>query len=234
MKLMAESLDTVGVMARSVADCALLIAAVTGLDLGDPDRKPDCAPRVGVCRSPVWPHAAPETQELFDRVPGVLARAGAEVRDFDLPAGFAALETAHPIIMNVESARALGWEMSTAREQISAQLREKLEWGLAQPASALVDARIVFRRLQDEFDAIVQEFDFILTPSAPGVAPAGIEWTGDPVFNYIWTSLHVPCVTVPAGAGPGGMPLGVQIVSGRTRDREALAWAAWVGAALES
>jgi len=230
MKLMSESLDTVGVMARSVADCALLTAAVTGLDLG----KPDCAPRVGVCRSPVWPHAAPETQELFDRVPGVLARAGAEVRDFDLPAGFAALETAHPIIMNVESARALGWEMSTAREQISAQLREKLEWGLAQPASALVDARIVFRRLQDEFDAIVQEFDFILTLSAPGVAPAGIDWTGDPVFNYIWTSLHVPCVTVPAGAGPGGMPLGVQIVSGRTRDREALAWAAWVGAALET
>ena len=79
-----------------------------------------------------------------------------------------------------------------------------------------------------------EDWEGHLTPSAPGVAPAGIDWTGDPVFNYIWTSLHVPCVTVPAGSGPGGMPLGVQIVSGRTRDREALGWAAWVGAALES
>ena len=48
-------------------------------------------------------------------------------------------------------------------------------------------------------------------------------WTGDAAFNFIWTSLHVPCVTVPAGTGPHGMPLGVQIVAPRGRDREALA-----------
>ena len=54
MKLMSDSLDTVGVMARSVADCALFAAAVSGRDLGDPERRPDSAPRIGVCRSPTW------------------------------------------------------------------------------------------------------------------------------------------------------------------------------------
>ena len=71
-----------------------------------------------------------------------------------------------------------------------------------------------------------------MTPSAPGQAPAGLDWTGDPVFNLIWTSLHVPCVTVPAGVGPDGLPLGIQIVTRMGEDREALAWAQWVVAAL--
>ena len=60
----------------------------------------------------------------------------------------------------------------------------------------------------------------------------GIEWTGDPAFNFIWTSLHVPCVTVPAGTGPNGLPLGIQIVGRRGDDRAVLAWARWVQAAL--
>ncbi|MBV8915866.1 MAG: amidase, partial [Acetobacteraceae bacterium] len=110
MKLMSESLDTVGVIARAVADCALLTSAVTGLDLGDPDAKPDRAPRIGICRSPVWDRAAPETRALFEWAPEALARAGAELRDLALPAVFEQLEAAHAVVMNAESARALGWE----------------------------------------------------------------------------------------------------------------------------
>ena len=56
MKIMSDSLDTVGVMARSVADCALFAGAVSGRDLGDPDAKPDRAPRIGICRSPSLGH----------------------------------------------------------------------------------------------------------------------------------------------------------------------------------
>ena len=58
--------------------------------------------------------------------------------------------------------------------------------------------------------------DILVTPAAPGEAPKGIGWTGEPAFNSIWTSLHVPCVTVPAGFGPNGLPLGIlpHLVSG--------------------
>lgn len=232
MKLMSDRLDTVGVMARSVADCALFAGAVSGRDLGDPDARPSSGPRVGLCRSPMWDRAAPETVALFEGIAGPLARAGASVRDFDLPPEFDALEAAHAVIMNHESARAMGWEMCTARDQLSPALRERLEWGLAQPEAAVIESLALFRFLQDRFEGMLDGLDILLTPAAPGEAPVGLAWTGDAAFNFIWTSLHVPCVTVPAGAGPHGMPLGVQIVAPRGRDREALAWAAWVAAAL--
>jgi Asp-tRNA(Asn)/Glu-tRNA(Gln) amidotransferase A subunit family amidase len=96
----------------------------------------------------------------------------------------------------------------------------------------VVEAHAVFDRAQREFPACMEGLDALVTPSAPGEAPAGLEWTGDPAFNLIWTSLHVPCVTVPAGTGPGSLPLGIQIVTRIGEDRQALAWAQWVAAAL--
>jgi Asp-tRNA(Asn)/Glu-tRNA(Gln) amidotransferase A subunit family amidase len=232
MKLMSDSLDTVGVMARSVADCAFFAGAVAGRDLGDPDAHPGRAPRIGICKSPSWDLATPETHALLARVEAALARAGATVEPRELPAPFAALKTAHPIVMNAESARALGWELAMHPDGISDGLRERMAFGLAQTDAALAEAYDVFAATQHSFPEAMAGLDVLVTPSAPGEAPAGLEWTGDPAFNFIWTSLHVPCVTVPAGAGPNGLPLGIQIVGRRGEDRAILAWARWVEAAL--
>ena len=232
MKLMSENLDTVGVMARSVADCALFAGAVAGRDLGDPDVRPERAPRIGICRSPAWDKALPETQALLGRVASALARAGASVVDRELSPGVAAIEAAHPIVVNHESARALGWELANARDQISEGLRERLEFGLSRTEAEVAEAHAVFGSAQRAFPACMEGLDALVTPSAPGQAPAGLEWTGDPAFNLIWTALHVPCVTVPAGAGPDGLPLGIQIVTRIGEDRQALAWAQWVAAAI--
>jgi Asp-tRNA(Asn)/Glu-tRNA(Gln) amidotransferase A subunit family amidase len=232
MKIMSDSLDTVGVMARSVADCALFAGAVSSCDLGDPDRATDAAPRIGLCRSPTWEHAAPETQALFAHVAAMLRRAGASVSERELPAPIAALTTAHPIVMNHESARALGWELAHARDQISEGLRERLDFGLSRPEAERAAAYATFAEAQAAFPGATGGLDILVTPAAPGQAPAGLEWTGDPAFNSIWTSLHVPCVTVPAGEGPDGMPLGIQIVGRLGEDRAVLAWAQWVAAAI--
>ncbi len=232
MKLMAESLDTVGVMARSVADCALFAGTVAGRELGDPQARPERAPRFGICRSPAWDGAAPETQALLAGVASALGRAGAHVVDRELSPAVAAIAGAHPIVSNHESGRALGWELANSREQISAGLRERLEFGLSQSEATVAEARAVFDRAQREFPADMAGLDALVTPAAPGQAPAGLEWTGDPAFNLIWTSLHVPCVTVPAGTGPDGLPLGIQIVTRIGEDRQALAWAQWVAAAI--
>jgi Asp-tRNA(Asn)/Glu-tRNA(Gln) amidotransferase A subunit family amidase len=232
MKIMADSLDTVGVIARTVADCALFAGAVSGRDLGDPDMKSPRPPHIGICRSPAWPAAAPETHALLDRVTAALAAAGATVTQRELPAAFNALVDAHPIVMNSESARALGWELTHHPDQISDGLRERLEWGLAQPESAVAGAYATFATTQNAFPAAVEGLDVLVTPAAPGEAPKGLDWTGDPAFNSIWTSLHVPCVTVPAGTGPNGLPLGIQIVGRLGDDKAVLAWARWVEAAI--
>ena len=79
---------------------------------------------------------------------------------------------------------------------------------------------------------MTEGFDVLVTPSAPGQAPEGLHSTGDSAFNFIWTSLHVPCVTVPAGTGPDGLPLGIQIVGRQGEDRATLAWARYVADAV--
>ena len=122
MKLMSESLDTVGVFARSVADCALLTQAVSDLPLGDVDAPPARPFRVGLCRSPMWDRREPETEPMFEIVAAAIRGAGAVVGDVTLPNCFAPLEAAHTMVMNAESARALGWEMTTDRDRLSKRL----------------------------------------------------------------------------------------------------------------
>jgi Asp-tRNA(Asn)/Glu-tRNA(Gln) amidotransferase A subunit family amidase len=232
MKIMSDSLDTIGVIARTVADCALFAGAVAGRDLGDPDTHTGKPPRIGICQSPTWNSAAPETQTLLAHVANALSRAGAAITHRELPEPFDALVEAHPIVMNAESARALGWELASHPDQISDGLRERLHFGLNQSPAALANALEVFEATRRGFPDVIQGLDVLVTPSAPGEAPKGLDWTGDPAFNFIWTSLHVPCVTVPAGTGPNGLPLGIQIVGRRGEDRAVLAWARWIEAAI--
>ncbi len=232
LKPLAESLDTIGVFARSVADCALLAGTLGGRALGNPARKPERAPRIGICRSPSWPLAAPETVALLAEAETRLRRAGAHVEARELPAEFATLAEAHPLVMNAEAARALAWELFTHPAKLSRALTERLTAGMAAAPESLFSARAILRRCRAAFPAAIAGLDILVTPAAPGEAPRGLAFTGDPAFNYLWTSLHVPCVTVPAGKGPNEMPLGVQIVGRFDDDAATLAWAEWVAQAL--
>ena len=228
MKIMAESLDTIGLVAGTVGDCALFMAASTGRDHGDPEARPERAPRIGLCLGPTADQAAPETLALLDRVAAAASQAGATVTPVALPPVFTTAVEVHATVMNAESAEALAWEIDHAAPLLSPVLRERMEWGAAQPRAALDAGRLAFALARRAFVDTIAPFDILLTPSAPGEAPEGLGWTGDPAFNSLWTALHVPCVTVPAGVGPRGLPLGVQIVAAAGQDRAALAWAEWV------
>ena len=67
----------------------------------------------------------------------------------------------------------------------------------------------------------------LLAPSAPGAAPAGLGFTGDPIFNRT-EPLRVPCVTVPVGIAPNNLPLGVQVIGAFGSDALTLAAAHWL------
>ncbi|MCU0944580.1 MAG: amidase [Rubritepida sp.] len=232
MKVMSESLDTIGVMARHMGDVALAMTALTGADHGDPSVKPASAPRLALVMGPAADKAAPETLALMDRAAEAARRAGAELVAMELPALFEDAFARHAHVMHMESREALAWELDHARAQLSEVMRQNMDWAAGEPRAALEAARAAFHAAQDAFPAAIEGFDAVLTPAAPGEAPEGLAWTGDPAFNTLWTLLHVPCVTVPAGTGPKGLPLGVQVVTRRGEDAACLAWGEWVRQAL--
>ncbi|WP_137177548.1 amidase [Roseomonas sp. AR75] len=232
MKVMAESLDTIGVLARSVADCALAMAAMTGRTMGDPEAKPERAPRFGLTLGHDPGKAAPETVALLHRVAEQARKAGAEVVDFTLtPEMLKAAET-HPVLMNMETAQSLAWELNEARAQLSDVLVEKLDWARGLPMAAFREARLAQSAAKLGFARATEGLDALLTPSAPGEAPEGLGWTGDPTFNLLWTTLWGPNVTVPAGTGPKGLPMGVQLVGRIGEDAAVLGWARWLQGAM--
>jgi Asp-tRNA(Asn)/Glu-tRNA(Gln) amidotransferase A subunit family amidase len=75
-------------------------------------------------------------------------------------------------------------------------------------------------------------FDAILTLPAPGQAPKTLASTGDAIFNGLWTLLHMPCLTMPAGQGPDGLPVGIQLVGKRHADARLLDIGLWVESRL--
>jgi amidase len=75
---------------------------------------------------------------------------------------------------------------------------------------------------------VVEGIDVVLAPSTVGEAPEGIQATGDPLFNRMWTLLHVPCLHLPVGRGPRGLPVGVTIAGPLGADRATLLAADWI------
>jgi amidase len=65
--------------------------------------------------------------------------------------------------------------------------------------------------------------DIVLAPSTEGEAPLGLDHTGDPIFNRMWTLLGNPCVHVPLGHGSNKMPIGVTVIGPRWGDAQTLA-----------
>ena len=83
-------------------------------------------------------------------------------------------------------------------------------------------------------ETLFVDCDVILTPAAPGEAPAGLDATGDPLFSRGWNLLQVPSVSVPFGFGTNGLPLSVQLVGRYGADDQLLAAAKWVYRQLRS
>jgi Asp-tRNA(Asn)/Glu-tRNA(Gln) amidotransferase A subunit family amidase len=226
IKALSQTLDTLGGMARSVADVALLRAAL----VGGPDRLPglERPPRIGLSRTPQWPHATAATRDALDTAGQRLTTAGAAVSELVLPAEFEPLAAAQETIQIFEGARCFTYELTRHREQLSQKLLELLAPAEGITYAAYAEAMTLADTCRRQLDTIFTDYDVLLVPSAPGEAPAGLEATGNPIFNRIWTLLHTPAVNLPGLQGPNGLPVGVQVIGPIGMDDRLLAIAAWM------
>ena len=234
VKLQCHNLDTLGVICREVDDLPPLRAAL----LAAPPRAIDrgvAAPRIGLCRTPAWERADAATQALIEASAARLAAAGARVSEVSFAPAFANILEHHRRIFGFEAARNYAYEYDFHHEQVSRVLRDTLlQPGRELPLAAYVEAIETAEAFRAHLDDIFAGVDVLLTPSAAGEAPEGLGSTGDPSFNAIWTLGWVPCVTLPAGTGPNGLPLGIQLIGRRFGDEALLDAAAWAAAQLRT
>jgi Asp-tRNA(Asn)/Glu-tRNA(Gln) amidotransferase A subunit family amidase len=225
----APSLDTLGVFTRALEDVPLLLGAL-GLALpAVPFPKP---PRFGLWRSEVWGLATPAAKGWVEAAAAALQAAGAVVRDVELAVDAGSLAEAQSTVMGVEAAVALSPLRAAHAEALTPLLRTFLDEGAATPPQRYRAALALAEAGRARAREVFGEVDVLLTPSAPGEAPLGLEATGNPAFNRIPTLLGLPCLNVPGALGPGGLPLGLQLVGQAGADAALLAAAAWVTAHL--
>lgn len=220
----APSLDTLGLIARSVADLALFRSVVMAVPheplasvaVGDL--------RIGLCRTPWWDQAEPATQEHLAAVAARLSHAGATVADFAMPDGATDLVAAMRDVSGFEFTRVMLHERLHHADRLSRRLLDgRVNDGIRCSYESYRDALAALEAYRGRFAAAMDGIDLLLTPSAAGEAPEGIDSTGNPVFNLPWTATWAPAITLPAGRGPNGLPLGLQLVGHRNRDQRLLA-----------
>jgi Asp-tRNA(Asn)/Glu-tRNA(Gln) amidotransferase A subunit family amidase len=218
----ADSLDTVGVYARSVEDVMFFMDALIGLPSAPTEK-----PRIGMCRTWEWDQVQPEMAAAFEQAARRL-----DAKEVRLPESFRGLRDAHTKIIWFEGARSLADEYRRFPQKIDPALRKRCENGYAIPwpeyAAALHEGRQARARLEEAFAGC----DVLIAPAATGEAPAGLSSTGNTAMNVVWTLLHVPCVSVPGMASPSGLPLGLQIIGRLGDDPRTLACAQWIEGAL--
>jgi Asp-tRNA(Asn)/Glu-tRNA(Gln) amidotransferase A subunit family amidase len=223
-----ETLDTIGIMARSVGDIALFRAAIMAIPYEKP-AMPERVPRLALCRTPHWDKAQAEGKAVLEDTAKRLAAAGAEVIEAELPASCAAVSEVQSRHSFFEAPRNHAPERYRYEALLSPALRHgRIAGGLK---LTLDEFRAAWREAE-RMRAAAQEwaggFDAILTLPAAGQAPRTLASTGDAIFNGLWTVLYMPCLTMPAGEGPDGLPVGIQLVGKRHADARLLDVGLWV------
>lgn len=225
--------DTLGLIARSVEDLALFRYVVMGLEQRPLADVPMAGLRVGFCRTAFWDRTDAATKTTLEKTAEALAMAGADLRDFAMPDGEVSLPDVVLKVSGFEFARAMNAERLFRYDELSAVLRDgRMADGLNCSYEDYRASREIVDDYRRRLCAALEDVDLLLTPSAPGEAPEGIGATGDAIFNNVWTTTYLPAVTLPAGSGPGGLPLGVQLIGRLHQDHRLLEIAGSIRAAL--
>ncbi len=218
------SLDTVGPIARSAEDCALLLSALTGepIELDGNVR----GLRIGVVDD-LFGRADPRVAEQTRTAVDELRSLGASVDRAEVPL-IDESGTIGQLLMLPEAAEVhLPW-LRTKLGDYGADVRARLLAGLLMPGTAHVTGLRARRWFLDELGKVFERFDLLVHPEMPVVPPPiddlTVELGGERIpyrlalipFNSPWSLAGVPAASVPAGF-VDGLPLGLAIV-GRARE----------------
>ena len=232
MKPNTEWLDTIGAYARSVEDIALFRAAIMAIPYR-PVARLDTPPRIAVCYTPHKDELQPEAIVAVQNAAAAFAKAGAKVREMELPSPVDSMRAAQHTLSAFDGPRAHADDARRHYDLLSKSIQQdKLAKGAKIDYATWRAAAQLGERGRAAVDDMFSDIDVILTPPARGEAPVGLDFTGDATFNLLWTFLWMPCVTLPTMRGPTALPVGIQLVGRQHEDTKLFDIAAWAKGVL--
>jgi len=241
--MQSKPLDTVGVFARSLADLALISDVLMRYDGQDNDMKPvappciarimaeevPIKPRFAFVRTPMWEQVEQSTKDGFrELIDSVNEENAKTIYVVDLPAQFADIYKDHQNIMEADLALNFAKDYRDGKSQLSTELCEMIERGQKVLATEYNTSVSKINDYSAYLDDLFDEYEAVLTPSTFGAAPAGLNSTGSPEMNTIWTLCGNPVINLPLLQNLEGLPVGVQIVGGKGDDARLFRTSRWL------
>jgi aspartyl-tRNA(Asn)/glutamyl-tRNA(Gln) amidotransferase subunit A len=242
---LSQSLDTVGPLARSAEDCALLLGLMVGADPEDPTavagpvpdyraaaREPIKGLTIGVPTAFYVDDLDPEVARILDETVAVLKREGAHVVQVELP-DQRQLTAACQLVLAVEAAAFHKRWLIERPQDYGPQVLMRLQNGLAIPGVSYLEAMRWRGPALAAHLAAVAGVDAVIAPVAPVAAPTlaesdvGNSPDAEAVIQRLTrftrpiNYLGLPSLSIPAGFTRGGLPVGMQLI-GRSFDEAML------------
>lgn len=242
---LSQSLDTVGPLARTASDCALLLGLMAGADPEDPTaiggplpdytaavQRPVKGLTIGIPTAFYVDDLDPEVARIVDDTVAVLKREGADVVQVELP-DQRQLTAASQLVLAVEAAAFHKRWMIERPQDYGPQVLMRLQNGLAVPAVSYLEAMRWRGPALAAHLAAVNGIDAVIAPVAPVAAPTiaesdvGNSPDADAVIQRLTrftrpvNYLGLPSLAIPSGFTRDGLPVGMQLI-GRPFDEATL------------
>ena len=220
----AKSLDTLGFFAHTAADTIALWQTLGHAADGDADG-------FSIAVADPLPKVEPPMAATFTKTIARLRAAGIRLVPIDIIKMLDDLIVANHTIMYYEGARFHEQRYKEYGDRL-AHMAALVREGLQIPAQTYDETRRGVDRWRARAAGIYKATPVILVPAATGVAPLGLESTGDSSMNAPWTTLGVPAITIPMPVA-SGLPLGLQLTAAHGDEGRLLRTAARIESLLQ-
>jgi Asp-tRNA(Asn)/Glu-tRNA(Gln) amidotransferase A subunit family amidase len=245
----SPTLDHLGVFGNHVSDLCILVDALAGYDAQDTKTYLGPRPKLHagyLSEAPVapafaWidmPYADRYSESLNEGVNElcnvITTETSATLDRIPAPLSFSTLPACHQVIYDVEILQSLDTEWNQHRNLLSDTAKEGLQRAETRTDDEYQEALEILEASEKWFETFFHDYDGILTPSAPDIAPLYGNGTGDSICCVIWTLCGLPCLSMPLLTGDNDMPLGIQLVGAYDRDDRLMRTARWLLDALNN
>ena len=210
----SPSIDTLGLMTRSVEDLSLFRSVLLEEKIINPKEIELKKLKIAFVKSPHWNKTDTSTQENLIKLTNNMQKNNINIIDLDIDHIITKSDQLHLDISGYEFKRSISYERFNHFNDLSDQLRNgRLSDGYKVTNELYKIALNELKILRHNIDLIFNDIDLIITPSAPGEALEGLEYTGSPIFNTTWSISGNPCVTLPLFKGKLNLPIGCQLIT---------------------